>query len=231
MKRFYAMAVACVLSGCFMAPQVRVHEPTTVRPAPAAAPAAAPHDGAIFRAASYRPLFEDRRARYVGDTLTVLISERISSTQKNATSVNRTGSVAVDVPAVSIPLIDNVPVAKGYLKRLPGTEIDASSAIKSDGKGESSASNAFTGTITVTVVEVLPNGNLLVSGEKEIGTNRELERLRFSGVVNPATIVAGNQVRSALVADARLEYRGEGAVDSAQIMGWLSRFFLSFLPF
>jgi flagellar L-ring protein precursor FlgH len=225
-----AIGVALLVSACGMAPRVQVHEPTTVRPAPA--PASAPAaDGTIFRAASYRPLFEDRRARYVGDTLTVVINEKISAAQKNATAVSRSGSVAVDVPTVNIPLVQNVAVAGSVLRRLPGTEVDASSQIKSDGKGETSASNTFAGTITVTVVEVLPNGNLVVSGEKEIGTNREVERLRFSGVVNPATIMAGNQVSSTQVADARLEYRGEGALDSAQIVGWLARFFLSFLPF
>lgn len=231
--RVFGVALAAlVLGGCFMSPQVKVHEPTTTRPAPAAASAAsAAAGGAIFQAASYRPLFEDRRARYVGDTLTVVLNEKISASQKSNTSVSRTGSVEVDVPKVTLPLIDNVPTVKGYLKRLPGTEIDATSSNKMDGKGETASSNLFTGTITVTVVEVLPNGNLIVSGEKQIGTNREKETLRFSGVVNPATIVAGNTVSSTQVADARLDYRGEGAVDSAQVMGWLARFFLTFLPF
>lgn len=229
-RTFLATAALALLHGCFLAPQVRVHEPTTAR-APLPAPTARARDGAIFQAGGYRPLFEDRRARFVGDTLTVVINERISSAQKNATSVDRTSSVAVDVPTASIPLVGGVAATRSFVKRLPGTTIDASSSNRMDGKGATSASNVFTGTITVTVLEVLANGNLLVSGEKVIGTNRELERVRFSGVVNPATIVAGNQVSSALIADARMEYRGEGAVDSAQMMAWLSRFFLSFLPF
>jgi flagellar L-ring protein precursor FlgH len=230
MRRIFFAAAALAVQGCSLAPEVQVHQPTTAR-APQPVLVAQPRNGAIFQTAGYRPLFEDRRARFVGDTLTVVIHENISSAQKNATSINRTSSIAVDVPTVNIPLVNNVPVVKGYLNRLPGTTIDASSANKMDGKGETSASNAFTGTITVTVIEVLVNGNLLVSGEKVIGTNRELERVRFSGVVNPATIVAGNQVSSAQIADARMEYRGDGAADSAQMMSWLSRFFLSFLPF
>ena len=83
----------------------------------------------------------------------------------------------------------------------------------------------------MTVVDVLPNGYLLVSGEKQIGTNREVQTIRFSGVVNPATILSGNLVSSSQVADARVEMRGQGAVDEAQVMGWLARFFLTFLPF
>ncbi|MBU3748783.1 MAG: flagellar basal body L-ring protein FlgH, partial [Burkholderiaceae bacterium] len=86
-------------------------------------------------------------------------------------------------------------------------------------------------TITTTVMEVLPNGNLRIAGEKQIGTNREVERLRFYGVVAPVTIRNGNRVQSSQVADARIEYVGNGSIDSAQVMGWLSRFFLSALPF
>jgi flagellar L-ring protein precursor FlgH len=218
------LALAALLDGC-AAPRVDVHQPSTARASAQGAGAAPPADGAIYRPASYRPLFEDRRARRVGDTLTVVINEKISAAQKNATAVNRSGSVAFAVPTATVPALN------GNLGRLAGTELEGSSAVKSDGKGESSASNAFTGTITVTVIEVLPNGNLLVAGTKEIGTNRELERLRFSGVVNPVSVLPGNQVSSTQVADARLDYRGEGASGAAQVTGWLSQFFLSVLPF
>jgi flagellar L-ring protein precursor FlgH len=81
------------------------------------------------------------------------------------------------------------------------------------------------------VIEVLPNNNLIVSGEKQIGINQGSEFIRFSGVVNPNTIVNGNTVTSTQVADARIEYRGTGYIDEAQTMGWMSRFFLTFLPF
>ena len=82
----------------------------------------------------------------------------------------------------------------------------------------------------MTVVEVLSNGNLVVSGEKQIGINQNAARLRFSGVVNPATILAGNTVNSTQIADARLQVRGNGDVDRAQTTGWLQRFFLSWWP-
>jgi len=72
---------------------------------------------------------------------------------------------------------------------------------------------------------------MLVSGEKQIGLNHDDEFIRFSGVVDPATIGFSNSVSSVQVADARIEYRGSGAVDSAQVMGWLAKFFLTFLPF
>jgi len=97
-------------------------------------------------------------------------------------------------------------------------------------KGATGADNAFAGTITVTVVETLPNGNLVVSGEKQVGINQNVEVLRFSGVVNPATVLPGNLVSSTQVADARLEVRGRGDIDQAQTVGWLAKFFLSFMP-
>ncbi|MGE3927530.1 MAG: flagellar basal body L-ring protein FlgH, partial [Lautropia sp.] len=97
-------------------------------------------------------------------------------------------------------------------------------------KGATGSDNQFAGTITVTVVEVLPNGNLVVAGEKQVGINQNLESLRFAGVVNPATIRPNNIVSSTQVADARMQVRGRGDIDKAQTTGWLTRFFLSFLP-
>jgi len=116
-------------------------------------------------------------------------------------------------------------------KSLLGSNVAASSASAFEGKGDSASNNVFTGTVTVTVIEVLPNGNLLVSGEKQLGINQGSEFVRFSGIVNPASVSASNTVSSTQVADARIEYRGNGYIDEAQTMGWLGRFFLSVLPF
>lgn len=219
--------LAFQLSGCsLLNPRVEINEPTTARPDPRDHPRAA--TGGIYQdAIGYRPLFEDKRPRYVGDLITIVISENVSASQKSNTKVERTDSVNTNVTNIA-----DVPVFGGSLLRnVLGLDARASGSNKLDGKGESASSNTFTGTITCTVMETLANGNLVVSGEKQIGTNREVEVVRFSGVVNPTTIVAGNRVSSTQVADARLEYRGRGQVDSAQAMGWLARFFLSFLPF
>ncbi|TPQ29858.1 flagellar basal body L-ring protein FlgH, partial [Cupriavidus pinatubonensis] len=89
----------------------------------------------------------------------------------------------------------------------------------------------FNGTITVTVLEVLANGNLVVSGEKQLAINQGAEFIRFSGVVNPRTITGDNGVLSTQVADARIEYTAKGYIDEAQNMGWLQRFFLNVSPF
>jgi flagellar L-ring protein precursor FlgH len=98
------------------------------------------------------------------------------------------------------------------------------------GKGEAASANNFTGTISVTVLEVLPNRNLVVSGEKQLSMTQGTEYIRFSGVVRPETVI-NNMVSSVQVADAKIEYKANGYIDEAQTMGWLSRFFLTVSPF
>lgn len=211
--------IALVLAGCNTVPATNVHQPMTARPAPAAAPVA--RDGAIYHANAPLSLFEMKRARNVGDILTIQINEKTNATKKGNSLANRKSS-----NDFSVETLQGLP-GKSFL----GASLATSGEQKFEGKGESNSSDSFTGTITVTVVEVLTNGNLLVSGEKQLGINQGTEFIRFSGVVDPTTIGFGNSVVSTQVADARIEYRGNGYVDEAQIMGWLARFFLTFLPF
>ena len=226
-SRLLAMAamgsLLAALGGCAV-PKIDIAGPTTARPVdPIAMSAARRPTGGIYASApGYRPLFEDVRARDVGDTLVVKLEERINSTQSNNTSTQRTASARAGIPSLA-------KLPGGGLLR--GLGIEADSDNKFNAKGATGASNILSGTVAVTVTEVLPNGNLVVAGEKQIGTNRETERVRFSGVVNPTNIVGGNTVSSTQVADARIEYRGQGAIDDAQTVGWLSRFFFSVLPF
>lgn len=212
---------ALLLAGCITTtPSTSVHQPMTARPVAAAA--APPSNGAIYQAGyNYRPLFEDRRARNVGDTLTINIVENTSADKKSNTTTNRSSDNNFAVPNVS-----GLP-GKSFM----GAGLGATSDFKFSGDGETASNNVFTGTITVTVIDIYPNGNLLVSGEKQVGINHASEFIRFSGVVNPIYITAANSVNSVQVADARVEYRGSGQIENAQNMGWLSRFFMSVLPF
>ncbi len=217
---FAILVAALVVAGCANPlRKVEVHEPLTARPAvTVVAPVA---NGAIFQSAAFRPLFEDRRARAVGDTITITINEKLQASKQASSSAGKNGSVGFEIPTV-----------KGLpLKGLKDAAFAADSKSDFAGKGDSSANNVFTGSITVTVVDVLPNGNLVVSGEKQLGINQGSEFIRLSGVVNPTTILGGNVVSSTQVADARIEYRGTGYIDEAQTMGWLQRVFLTVLPF
>ena len=224
------LSLAVLASGCETlqrTPKVDLAPAQPVRyaqPAPAAAPAVtvAP-SGSLFQAVSYRPAFEDPRARMPGDTLTVQITERISATQKSSSSVDRTGSVSGGVSA--LPLLSPTSSLLGKLN------VGANSANNFAGGGETENANTFTGSITTTVQEVLPNGHLVVVGEKQIGVNQNVDVLRFSGTVDPKQIRPGNVVASTQVANARIESRGRGAQGEALSIGWLARFFLSVLPF
>ncbi|WP_109016970.1 flagellar basal body L-ring protein FlgH [Novimethylophilus kurashikiensis] len=232
------LAAVVMLTGCNTDPSTSVQQPMTMRPNPQ--PAALPADGAIYHAANSRPLFEDRRARFVGDTITVTLIEKTAGSTSNADNFTRTGSANVNIGTPTIlgytpkPGI-NVPIPGGNNNFGTGTNFNsaftASSSLKSDNKDNNSNSNSFTGSITVTVIEVLPNGNLVVSGEKQISVNNNTEFIRLSGVVNPMNITSGNVVSSTQIADARIEDKGKQSMDTAQVMSLLSRFFVALLPF
>jgi len=216
-----ALALAA-LAGCADLQRAEVEmppppQPRVIPPVGAAPPASA---GAIFQGPAYRPLFETIRARGVGDLLTVQIQENTTARQRSNSSVNREGKI--DAAIASLPFVTS-PV-------VPRARVGATSSNDSSAKGESGSDNVFTGTITATVVEVLPNGNLVIAGEKQVGVNQTVDSLRFSGVVDPRFIRPGNTIVSTQVADVRVEFRGRGDIDRALKVGWLQRFFFSWSP-
>ena len=218
-NRFLLILLGIVIGGCTTVPPTNVHQPMSARPAPRTE--TLPASGSIYQAGASRTLFEDRRARYVGDTMTIAIAETTSASTKSNTNASR--STSIDA---SVPLITGLPG-----KSLQGLGLSATGSNSLAGKGDAAANNVFTGTITVTVIEVLSNGNLLVSGEKQVSIGAGTEYIRLSGIVNPYFINAANTISSGNVADARIEYKESGVISEAQVMGWLARFFLSVLPF
>lgn len=185
-------------------------------------------NGSIFQTVQpmnygYQPLFEDRRPRNIGDTLTIVLQENVSASKSSSANASRNGASKFGVAT-----------SPRYLEGLLGNaraDMDISGDSTFGGKGGANANNTFNGTITVTVNQVLANGNLHVVGEKQIAINQGTEFIRFSGVVNPRTISGNNSVTSTQVADARIEYVGNGYINEAQTMGWLQRFFLNVSPF
>ena len=177
-------------------------------------------NGSIFQGVNFKPLFEDARAGAIGDTLTILISEKTSADKRTAATGAATGSVN----ARTAQLLGLPASSTGMLT------LNGSASSKSDNKDTGSASYNFSSTMGVTVIDVLPNGNLLVSGEKQIGLDRGAEYIRFSGVVPLDAIGAGNVVPSTQVADARIEYRTNTQIDKSQLSSMLNRFFYSLLP-
>lgn len=208
-----------VLAGCAQIPRPSVVGEQAQVTIPQRPPVQA--NGAIFQAShGFQPLFEDRRPRMVGDILTIVLNEQVSASKNSASNANRSGSSGF-TPTL-IPR---------QLRRIGELGFEVEGENDFTGGGGSRANNSFTGTLTVSVIEVMANGNLLVRGEKQIAINQGTEFIRFSGVVNPRTITGQNTVPSTQVADARIEYVGDGYINEAQHMGWLQRFFLNISPF
>lgn len=195
--------------------------PTTPPPLTIAPRVAPPPTGGLFHAASYRPGFEDRRARLVGDTVTIQIVETVTASQKSSSTVDRTAKTSGKVTAL--------PFASANVTGKLG--LGAESGNNFEGKGETESANTFQGSITAIVVDVLPNGHLVVAGEKQIGVNHNVDVLRFSGIVDPRLMQPGSTINSTQVANVRVESRGRGAQNEAQAMGWMGRFFNTITPF
>lgn len=215
----FFVSALLILSGCSaIAPSSIIDVPISARPKVAALNN--PSNGTIFQSDNFKPIFEDRRARVVGDLLTILVSEKSSVDKTNAATGANSGSFN------STPgKLFGLPLSTASLLSSNG-----SSSINSSNKSAGSASYNFSTTMGVTVVEVLANGNLVVSGEKQIGLDRGSEFVRFSGVVAVSSIGAGNTVSSTQVADARIEYRTNTQIDQSQMSSMMNRFFYSVLP-
>ena len=232
-----AAIAAVVLGGCQSAPK-RDPAFASVRPT-APLPAPKPSDGAIFAVQSTAPafhevaLFTDQRARRVGDLLTIRLVEQTSAEKETETDIEKDSDYEVANPTIlggspsfDLGPLDNI-LAPNAANRRHTLEARTSSSKDFSGTGETTQSNRVSGDLSVTVAEVLPNGNLVVQGEKVLTLTRGNEYVRFSGIVRPADIDASNTVASTRVANATIHYTGDGEVADAGTVGWLGRFFLS----
>lgn len=215
------LCATALLAGCeSMQPKVDVAPTKPVEYAQTPQAQGVP-SGSLFRPATYRPGFEDARARLPGDIVTIQITERVTASQNSSASIDRSADVSAGITA--FPFLKGATLGK--------LDVGAQSNNQFEGEGKNQANNTFNGSITATVQEVLPNGHLVVVGEKQIGVNANVDVMRFSGTVDPRTIRPGNVVASTQVANARIESRNRGAQGEAMSIGWLARFFLSVIPF
>ena len=171
----------------------------------------------LFTMAGYsKAWFEDVTARQVGDLLTVLLDEQTDATKQASTGITKDNSTSISAPTIL-----------GQDVTMGGDPLSTSleSANDFSGKSDSSQSNKLQGSITVTVSQVLPNGNMVVQGEKWISINQGDEYVRLRGIVRPVDITPDNTVLSTQVGNAQITYRGKGAPAEANAMGWLARFF------
>ncbi|CAH0212876.1 MULTISPECIES: flagellar basal body L-ring protein FlgH [Stenotrophomonas] len=218
-----ACAVAALLGGCVIAGDVRPY-PTMAPLQPIMPPQSEPTAGAIYAAGPTLQLYSDRRARDVGDLLTITLLENTTAQTSANTATNKESNLSLGTPSIL-----GAPVTLGGKDILSAT---AKGARDFTGKGNSAQSNRLQGNVTVTVVQRLPNGNLVVQGQKNLRLNQGDELVQVQGIVRPGDISADNTVPSSRVAEARIVYGGRGPVAQSNAMGWLSRFFNSGLtPF
>ncbi len=177
------------------------------------------NNGSIFQAGRAVRLFEDSKAFRVGDLLSVTLLESTNATKSAATNTAKDDSTTLDAGTV----LGVTPTLKGQAVFKNG--LKSKRAFK--GSGDTAQSNSLRGEITVMVHEILPNGNLVVRGEKIIGLNQGSEFIRLTGIVRPQDVSANNVVKSGKLANAHIFYGGGGVIAEANTKGWLSRFFSS----
>jgi flagellar L-ring protein precursor FlgH len=222
-RRLAMVSIAsALLCACGMFP-AKEHKPDPVvqRVLPAPTPRT---EGAIYQAGQQMELFADLKARRVGDVLTIVLNESTNASKNAVTKTAKTTTVADSAPTV----FGQSMTVRG--RPILSTTLNGADAF--DGEGSSTQSNSLAGSLTVTVVDVQANGNLVVQGDKTLKLNQGDEFVHIAGVVRTADIATNNTITSDKLADAKISYSGKGVVDSANRMGWLARFFNSaFSPF
>jgi flagellar L-ring protein precursor FlgH len=186
-------------------------------PLPAPAP---PADGSIFQASNgYAGLHEGMRARAVGDPLMVVLLERVSSTKSATSKTERDGHLAL------------IPPTAGPLGFLNPNALAAGGNSEYDGKGSAAQTRPLEEQSSDTIAQLFGNGTALVRGEKRLTLSQGEEWVQFSGIIRLADVDQSNRIASTQVADARIEYSGNGQVARASREGWLQRFFNMITPF
>lgn len=178
------------------------------------------NNGAIYQANTSQPLFEDNRARRVGDIITIVLTESTAASKSASTNTSKESKTDSRGATILGKTLGTNP-----RRDLLGNNIDSTHEFA--GSGDSSQSNSLNGTISVTVAKVYANGNLFVRGMKRITLNNGVEYIKISGIVRASDVSSSNTVQSKQLANARIIYSGKGSVANSNKMGWLMKFFNS----
>ncbi len=224
LRSFLPFFISLSLLGCSAVPSTHIDGPLTARSVNLYQ-TAPPDTGGIYQANySQHPLFEDVRARNLGDTIQIILQEANTAIENDGSGISHIGALASTTPAIAGAVTGQ--------HVLDGISTSGTTSNKVTNSGNSTGNSTLTGNITATVTEVLPNGSLKVSGEKLVSINMTDQYIRISGVVNPVYVQFNNTILSTQLADAHVEYKGGNAnIDGAAVMNVFSRFFLSSTPF
>jgi len=195
-----------------------------------------PSEGSLWAGGASTKLFGDLRAREVGDLVTIQISETPSAKLDANTKTSRDSSIEAGINDL-LGYLKSIEADKGRKHGGMTSRFDRTSMFKAnfkpsfDGKGTSDRSGTVVASITARVVQVLPNGNLRISGKREVKVNNETQYITISGIIRPEDIQQNNVIQSTYIADARVEYTGEGVIADKQRPGWLMRILDRVWPF
>lgn len=219
----FALGGAVLLAGC-VAPTPKPNDPYYAPVLPRTPLPASANNGSIYQAGFEQNLYSDRKAFRVGDIITITLNERTSASKSANSQIDKGSTANLGLTSLfgAVPNTNN-PFGSGDLSLEAG--YSGSRATKGDSKA--AQGNTLTGSITVTVAEVLPNGIVAVRGEKWMTLNTGDELVRIAGLVRADDIATDNTVPSTRVADARITYSGTGSFADASQPGWLDRFFIS----
>ena len=216
------LAIAA-LAGC-VSPPPKPDDPYYAPVLPRTPMPAAQNNGSIYQSGFDNNLYGDRKAFRVGDIITITLNEKTQASKKASADISKDSKTKMGLTGMlGSSLTTDNPIGGGDLS------LSAEYGGSRDAKGDSQAgqSNSLTGSITVTVADVMPNGILAVRGEKWMTLNTGNELVRIAGLIRADDIATDNTVASNRVADARITYSGTGAFADASQPGWFDRFFLS----
>ena len=226
MKRLFsvlALGGITLLAGC-VSPPPRANDPYYAPVLPRTPLPAAANNGSIYQAGFEQNLYSDRKAYRVGDIITITLNEKTQASKNANSQIGKNSNTSIGLSSLfGSGLTTNNPLGSGDLSLNAG--YSGSRASKGDSKA--GQGNSLTGSITVTVADVLPNGIIAVRGEKWMTLNTGDELVRIAGLVRADDIATDNTVSSTRVADARITYSGTGAFADASQPGWFDRLFLS----
>lgn len=173
-------------------------------------------------------LFTDLKARRVGDILTVAIFERASASKEASTETDRTSTMSADITKFFRFEKDLANLAQGID---PTNLIDTSYQNDFSGAGKTTRKEDLVATLTTQVIEVLPNGNLRIEGNKAVTVNNETQYIQLNGLVRQSDITSGNVIDSKFILDSRIAYTGKGVISDKQKPGWMTRALDNIWPF
>lgn len=226
MKRLAVSILCLALAGCAIE-KAEVRSPSFDEQLPAPQPSYA--NGSIWQAAS-AGLTADHKARSKGDIITVVIVEQASASKEATTDTDRSAGISA-----SIPYLMGLEKQKLLLGKVWNADLNnllgASSNSNFGGSGATTRKENLVATMSAKIIDVLPTGNFLIEGRRNVKVNNEDQIIVLQGTVRPRDISPDNTVNSSLIADARITYTGEGVISDRQRPGWLLNFLDWIWPF